>query len=152
MSSVKDRFKKIRMELGFTQDQMADLLNLGKATVQNYEYGKTTPSLAILDILAKKHGINANWILYGQGGMYNTGLDLSESAHFPPTFCRSFLHGAFDQVLNLHLAAGKSMPDGLSAHLFTEVEGILQRAQTEREAALMLENLIDRFKNTLASK
>ena len=52
MDSLNAQFKKIRLEHGFTQKQVADGLNIPEQGYQRYEYGKVVPSALVLIALA----------------------------------------------------------------------------------------------------
>ncbi|MHA1540728.1 MAG: helix-turn-helix domain-containing protein [Alphaproteobacteria bacterium] len=141
---MKERLKLIRKELGKTQIEMAELLGVGKATMQNYEYGKTKPSANALSKL-KELGFNSNWLLYGTEGMYQSGFEISESSNFTPEFSRKFLYASFDKIISLYVKAGKILEDGFANSVVGEINQILIRAQTERETEIMLEHFLERI-------
>lgn len=65
---MNKKLRKIRKSMKKTQQEMADLLGVGKRTYTRYEReGKPIPS----DCLEKiaKYGYNVNWLLTGQGEM-----------------------------------------------------------------------------------
>lgn len=43
-----EKLKELRISKGFTQHQMAEKLNIGDRSYQNYEYGKREPSINTL--------------------------------------------------------------------------------------------------------
>ena len=45
MKSIAWKLKKFRENIGYTQQQMADALNVERSTYAYYETGKTSPSL-----------------------------------------------------------------------------------------------------------
>ena len=45
MDSLNAQFKKIRLERGFTQKQVADGLNIPEQGYQRYEYGACEPTV-----------------------------------------------------------------------------------------------------------
>lgn len=47
------RIKQIRQELGLTQAEFADLLNVKRATLANWEIDRTEPDLAMLGVIAQ---------------------------------------------------------------------------------------------------
>lgn len=56
---VSDRIKKLRVSAGMTQEQLGEILGVGKATVQKYESGqiqnlKTTHIKKLCEIFHKK--------------------------------------------------------------------------------------------------
>ncbi len=144
---MKERLKLIRKELGKTQIEMAELLKVGKATMQNYEYGKNKLSADSLAKL-KKLGFNSNWVLYGIEGMYQSSFEISESSNFTPEFSRKFLYESFDKIILLYVKVGKILENGFANSIVGEINQILVSAQTERETEIMLEHFLDRIKMT----
>lgn len=54
---------KFRNLCGFTQQQIADILNLNRTTYTKYETGVSEPSIEILKKIAAIYGVDANAIL-----------------------------------------------------------------------------------------
>ena len=50
--SFNDKLKKARLDAGYTQVQVADILGIGRSTLANYEVGRTEPDLNTLALLA----------------------------------------------------------------------------------------------------
>ncbi len=67
---IKERLKKLRAELRFTQKEFAEKLGLNQATYTNYEYGNRDISNEVLENIALKFNINADWLLTGRGEMF----------------------------------------------------------------------------------
>lgn len=57
------QFKKVRLEKGFTQKQVADGLNITEQAYQRYEYGKTVPSALVLIALADFFGVSLDYLV-----------------------------------------------------------------------------------------
>ena len=51
-SYLAKTLRRLRVEAGFTQQNMADVLNINRSTYTYYETGKTTPDIQSLKILA----------------------------------------------------------------------------------------------------
>lgn len=68
MSTLAERLKQARAYLGLTQDEMADALGAKKRGYQENESGNTTPRSDVIAGFVTL-GINANWLLTGQGEM-----------------------------------------------------------------------------------
>lgn len=51
-SFLAKTLRKLRVNAGFTQQNMADVLNINRSTYTYYETGKTTPDIQSLKILA----------------------------------------------------------------------------------------------------
>jgi len=66
---LKDRLKELRLLLGYSQREMADLANVNMQSWQVYESGSSVPGGKVLEALAHK-GFNVNWVLTGVGSIY----------------------------------------------------------------------------------
>lgn len=63
MYNLADQFKKIRIEKGFTQKQIADGLGIAEQAYQRYEYGRTMPSALILIALADYFDVSLDYLV-----------------------------------------------------------------------------------------
>ena len=63
MDSLNAQFKKIRLERGFTQKQVADGLNITEQGYQRYEYGKVVPSALVLIALADFFDVSLDYLV-----------------------------------------------------------------------------------------
>lgn len=68
---LSERLAKARTQKGYTQQQIAELLECNRATVTNYENGKRTPDVDTIVKLAKLYEVSADYLL---------GLSPAESA------------------------------------------------------------------------
>ena len=55
-----------RVELGLTQEELADALNVSKNTVSRWERGLNLPDFSIMEILAKELGIQVSELVNGE--------------------------------------------------------------------------------------
>ncbi len=60
---INIKSKKLREELGLTQKQLADYLNVTRSTYSYYETGKILPSIQSLIKLSKIFGVLCDYIL-----------------------------------------------------------------------------------------
>lgn len=67
----QDNLKAIRQQLGFSQKEMAEKINIQQAQYSRYEIG-TSPSTEILERLIKQLNININYLITGEGAMFIT--------------------------------------------------------------------------------
>lgn len=65
MSTVSRSIKRLRIEKGMTQDQLAEKMNVTRQAVSNWETEKTQPDLDTLNRLAELFGTDINDIIYG---------------------------------------------------------------------------------------
>ncbi len=57
------RVKQLRLSKGVSQQQVADALGITKPGYQNYEYGRKTPSFAVLPLLADFFDVSTDYLL-----------------------------------------------------------------------------------------
>ena len=55
-----EHLRKIRKENGYTQQQMADILNISRSTYTYYETGKSQPGYDKLEIMCEVFGVDYN--------------------------------------------------------------------------------------------
>ncbi len=66
--SFNDKLRKARLDAGYTQVQVADILGIGRSTLANYEVGRTEPDLNTLAQLADFYCVSVDWLLGTKGG------------------------------------------------------------------------------------
>ena len=60
---IGERLRELRVKSGFTQCQIAKILNIDRSTYSYYEIGKTNPDVSTLVSLAKIFNISINDLL-----------------------------------------------------------------------------------------
>ena len=61
--SIGEIIKRLRMEQGMTQQNLADKLDLTKASVASYETNRRKPSLEVVEKLADLFNVSSDYIL-----------------------------------------------------------------------------------------
>ena len=67
---MNERLKKLRKELGRTQQEFADCLNVKRNTIATYEVGKSNPSDAAVNNICREFNVNEDWLRTGKGDMF----------------------------------------------------------------------------------
>jgi len=67
--SIADRLKQWRANKKLTQKDAGELLGISSGVYQKYEMGIRAPGAEAIEAFVRKAGINANWLLTGQGPM-----------------------------------------------------------------------------------
>lgn len=75
-----DRIKEIREKIFITQQQMANVLNVRKQAISDYERGINIIPTKALIILINDYNININWLLSGKGNMLLTDTEKASTA------------------------------------------------------------------------
>lgn len=60
------RLRKIRIKRKFTQQEVADFLNVSRSTYTYYETGKTEPSLENILKLSKLYKVSTDFLINGK--------------------------------------------------------------------------------------
>lgn len=68
---MDERIKQIRKILNMTQQEFADKLGIKRNTVATYESGRNKPIDAVVTLICNVFNINKEWLLYGNGTMFN---------------------------------------------------------------------------------
>jgi len=68
---MKDRIRQLMIDQHMTQQSFADMLGISPASLSGIFTGRTNPTLNHVDAIRKKFpNINLDWLLYGQGSMF----------------------------------------------------------------------------------
>ena len=67
MSTVNERFRDIRKELGFNQQQFAYELGISQTHISGIENGRDNPSKSLIKFLCAKFSVSEEWMLEGVG-------------------------------------------------------------------------------------
>lgn len=57
------RLKAMRVQRGYTQEELAELLSLGQRQIPRYENGETDPAADIVARMARALGVSADYLL-----------------------------------------------------------------------------------------
>lgn len=68
IESFPSKLKKARIEAGYTQEQIEDILKIKRSTLANYEIGRTEPNIETLGILADFYEVSTDWLIGTKGG------------------------------------------------------------------------------------
>jgi transcriptional regulator with XRE-family HTH domain len=67
---INERLRELRIKSGYTQSQIAKILNVDRSTYSYYEIGKTTPDVSALITLAKIFNISISELLADESNPY----------------------------------------------------------------------------------
>ena len=60
---LKDKLKLMRTKYGYSQDKVADLINVGRRTISDYERGISSPDPETIAKLAKLYDVSSDYLL-----------------------------------------------------------------------------------------
>ena len=73
METVGERLKKIREKLGFTQNEMAEMVGLKQPGYADKERNISNLSFKTIEILVNQFHVSIDWLLTGEGTMFKKG-------------------------------------------------------------------------------
>lgn len=66
---MEQRLKKLRKELGLTQEEFAARIGVKRAAISNYEIGRNEPIDAVISLICREFNVNEKWLRTGEGEM-----------------------------------------------------------------------------------
>lgn len=83
MTKIDETFGKrlasFRNHINLSQMEFAKLLEINPVTLSNYERGRRFPDVTILNVLREKTNVNLNWLISGDGTMFEFKSDAISS-------------------------------------------------------------------------
>lgn len=64
---IGKKIKILRKTRGLTQEQLAEKLNVKRATISNYEIGRRSPHIKELEAISEALGVNLEYFGFGGG-------------------------------------------------------------------------------------
>ncbi len=64
------KIRKVRKAHGYTQDQIVDYFDCGRANYSRIEKGEVFPNPTILKVLADNFNVSLGWLICGKGEMF----------------------------------------------------------------------------------
>lgn len=79
LKQLGDRLSELRKDLGYTQEDVASLLNLNRSSISNYEQGINEPSLSAIIKLADLYDVSCDYLLCRTKEKPNFNLSTKET-------------------------------------------------------------------------
>lgn len=67
---MKERIKKLRKALGFTQQEFADRLGISRGNIATYETRDGNPGSSVISLICREFGVSETWLRTGEGEMF----------------------------------------------------------------------------------
>lgn len=78
VQAIGSRIERVRSELGYSLDEIADRVGVAASTIQRYEKGLiSSPKIPVLESIAKCLGVNLCWLTDGIGEKYTAPVLIS---------------------------------------------------------------------------
>ena len=87
MQGLGDRLAELRKDCSFTQDYIAELLNVTRSSVSAYELGVNEPSLESLITLANLYNVSLDYLCCRTKEKYNLNLSDKDNKEFILKLC-----------------------------------------------------------------
>ena len=72
---MKDRIKKLRKELGLTQQEFADRIGISRGNIATYETRTGSPGSSVITLICREFNVNEKWLRTGEGEMFNQSVE-----------------------------------------------------------------------------
>lgn len=136
MDEISSRIRAARERLGYTQSRMAEAVGGKLRGWQEYEKGRSQPGGRVLAHLVAL-GINANWLLTGEGPMFTKDL---ATAHEP--LDRELLMRVIETIeVTLEKAQGR-MPPEKKANVIVALYDICSNSGTQPESESVIQLIL----------
>lgn len=66
MSTINERFRKVREHLNLTQTEFAKMANRTRSEISNIEYNKTSPKEEVIKAVCSAHGVSRRYLENGE--------------------------------------------------------------------------------------
>lgn len=67
---MNERIKKLRQQLGLSQDEFGRRLGVTRGAVTNIELDKVEPKPLFVDLICREFNVNEEWLRTGEGEMF----------------------------------------------------------------------------------
>lgn len=67
---MNERIKKLRQQLGLSQDEFGRRLGVTRGAVTNIELNKVEPKPLFVDLICREFNVNETWLRTGEGEMF----------------------------------------------------------------------------------
>lgn len=85
MNEINTRILLIRQGLGLSRRAFGEPLAASDSVIKNLENNLTAPKPAFIDLLCRTYNVNKQWLLTGEGEMFNALTNNDQLAEFVGT-------------------------------------------------------------------
>ncbi len=79
---MNERIRQVRKALKLTQTEFGERLGVAGNTITNYENSMRNPSTAVITSICREFNVNEDWLLNGNGPMFNELSDEELAARY----------------------------------------------------------------------
>lgn len=100
-AEIGKKIKILRKTRGLTQEQLAEKLNVKRATISNYEIGRRSPHIKELEAISEALGVNLEY--FGFGGSAAVDLVARAKVLFESDLPAEEKAQAYKEIMRLYL-------------------------------------------------
>ena len=135
MTALNSRLKAWRESKRLTQDHAAALLGFPVRTYQKYELGSSAPGAGAMEAFVTAGGINANWLLTGEGPMLLGDL---QAAGWSGALDRERMAMAVEALEEVLIEANRTMAPAKKAQVLLAAYDLLEEPSATRAKVVQL--------------
>ena len=98
---IGHKIRILRKTRGLTQEQLAEKLNVKRATISNYEIGRRSPHIKELEAISEALGVNLEY--FGFGGSAAVDLVARAKVLFDSDISAEEKAKAYKEIMKLYL-------------------------------------------------
>lgn len=138
-----ERYKLIRKNAGLTQAEYGRLVGVTGATVSLIEKGASKPTPAAIKLICATYRVRYDWLMYGEGEMYEESARESLVDRYAPNLDESF-KAVLRQMDAMPDAAWEALRDYVLAQL-----DAVQRMRDDRRKDAIIEEKVSAYRAEL---
>lgn len=138
MTTLNSRLKAWREAKKLRQDDAASLLGVPTGTYQKYEMGIRAPGAGAMEAFVTAGGINANWLLTGEGPMLLGDL---QAAEWSGALDRERMRMAIEAIEEALAENGLAMAPAKKAEVVLAAYDVLETFGVTKEKVMKLVKL-----------
>ncbi len=108
---MNERIKKLRKELGLTQQEFADKIGMKRNTVASYEINRNGPSNSVISLICKAFNVSETWLRTGEGEMFLKTSDTVLGQLAKELGLDEFMQGVVSEYLKLNTEQRRAVHD-----------------------------------------
>lgn len=148
---MHERIKKLRKELGLTQQEFADRIAISRGALATYEVGRNEPIDAVIALICREFNVNEKWLRTGEGGDKAMFLQQTEEDQIAAAVERLITGESSEFKMRLVLALS-SLKDEHWLLLEQKLKEIVGESSGEEQMETEVNKEVERYRQQLLSE
>lgn len=145
---MKERIKKLRKELGLTQQEFADRLGISRGNIATYETRDGNPGNSVITLICREFNVNESWLRTGDGEMF---LQQTEEDQIAAAVER-LISGESSEFKKRLVVALSSLKDEHWLLLEQKLKEIVGESSGEEQLKTEVDKEVERYRQQLLSE